>query len=256
MSGLTKQLKRVYYPNYTYTASEEKAAPKYYKTKTNPSTLAKRKGKSLGDNLQCSLILKQTYQLNPMIFEARDKPSIETVSGTLLPRNATVKDRNTLKRLLNLKCQFFRLTWTRLNKENLRPYGIEIPVGCDDCGKNPICTGVDVVCLNSLNEHVIIELKTTSKTIENLKSLPSTGTMCQVPFQKAPNSPLHQYFLQLLTTYTFYTRTYPTHRTAIPLLMIITKTTTFIYPLTEWPYTQDQRTIISHGQEVIRQLQS
>ena len=192
------------------------------KKRSNKGTTGMRLGTLTGKRLATAVTLKKRYGIAAHVFERSKKHTQQQVDAEFSSRIQSVAHRKQIRVLLNGRCRYFQYVWEQLNKRNLRPIHIELPVGVIQGGRQQIlATGIDIVCFDEYNRFVIIELKTTSLTLAHLQQ--STGAnMNRPPFLNKTDCLLNQYFTQLAANLLFYKETFPKH-SVIALLLIVTK---------------------------------
>jgi len=258
VQGVTKLLKDLYWPKYNHwnalanPISKEllKRHPPLSSTPSSSSsssaeltgrerqTKAAKKGMSLGRalgrDLAIALELRNKYNLGDKIWERNDIDARKQFATSM-----TQIDQKKFNTITHRRCNYFRICWTKLNEDGLRPLEVELPVGIVVNGRKKLGTGIDLVCMDKNNWYCRMELKTTKNTLHEL--LITTGNkMEKPPFTDKDDSPLNQYFVQTTTNDVLYENSYPRHY-GISLLMINTPNKAYIFKLSEFiPIYQQQ----------------
>jgi hypothetical protein len=202
LNGITKVLKQVFYPKYEYKKAviQHDRTPKY--NSSSGTTYKHIRGSTrLGNGFDTAVgtvirLLKKYSFLRLQTF--LDPRLIAKVQNKMC-----VVDYRTLNRLHNRRNPYLKMLLKILILKDCIPIADQVTVG--HLGMK-VGTKVDLVLFELKKKLIhIVELKT---GYENYRKK-STNTPMNAPFQKQPDYPLNQHYLQLAESTELYKHTYP-----------------------------------------------
>jgi hypothetical protein len=226
LRGVHPTLTSLFYPKYDYkklaygpmTATAVSGSG-VRMTKHRPG---KRAGLLVDTELKRVIQLRQKYNLSMTVFTSyasQVKFKKSSKASDLTPRDTSLLS----KRLSNA---VYRL-WQTFHRLNLIPKASQVPVGCTALR---VGTAVDVVCIDSQQRHVVVEIKTGFAGYY----LRHTGNKLKHITPSIDDSAANQHQLQLLLTTELYRRTFPTHRIGSPIVLRVDALGVDVLPLQVW----------------------
>lgn len=232
LQGITKVLKQLFYPNYSFKNATEGVALGNSRGEVKAKVLAERKanggrgagkvsakklvqaGMKMGNELDDELLL-----LTRKLVERGDSVSmVEVLTDLIQDRTKEVKfSSDTVK------------IWAALDKLSLRPVASQVPVWSE---KMNITTKLDLLCLNTENHNLV---NVQIKRGYNGYYEKHTKTPMSPPFSMLNDSPFYQHQLQILYEWLMMQHSFtgPKHVVMTAMVLRVDNDGVSSYPLTE-----------------------
>ena len=206
LPGLHPTLKSVFYKNYSYNKATQGPTTPAAKGKITRLKPGKKAGILVDNELKKTVQLLVKYNLPTSVFTSHDHQIKHAVK---ISDQLTDRDKAMLKKKLSNGTT--RL-WQTLIKYNLTPEAAQVAVGSKELR---MATACDLVCRDSLNRKVIVEIKTGFATYYHLH----TGHFLTGVTPAQTDSPFNQHQLQLMMSIELYRRTFPLSVVAQGIIM-------------------------------------
>ncbi len=223
--GLLKLLQARFFPKYSYTKAKHNInhnGDTEYKRRQEKK---KKSARAIGVDLGMALDrhVTATVDILQRFPEAPFSVFYDMKVTKLSPLPAA--DKNTIQGTLPQTRAF----WKAMEALKLRPVDTQVPVMHTHNGHR-YATAVDVVCMNQMGEHVLIENKSGFTGYYTN----CTKHMMLAPLDALTDSLANQHQMQLAATREMYQKQFPEHTLGPCLIMHIEGKKVSTYPLKQW----------------------
>ncbi len=226
LPGLLKLIQNRFYPTYSYTKAKHNVDRSTGETEYKRRQEKKKKHKrAVGVDIGIALDkhITKTVEILQRFPEAPLSIFYDMACTRLSP--LPQEDKETIKATLVQTRAF----WKAMDALKLKPLATQVPVMHSYKGRR-YATAVDVVCINKLGEHILIECKSGFTGYYSN----CTKNMMSAPLDALTDCLANQHQIQLAATREMYKHSFPDHVIGECLIIHIEGSKVSSYPLKPW----------------------